>query len=924
MGYISIMNKWSPKSIALALYHIVFATILLANFRIDRWLMGWDGLYPELNIPLNIIRGLTAGWQEYYGAGLVGGHGFAATLPHTLIIGIVSIAIPQHLVREVFIFLCYYLGGLGMLVVAHEFIKILFHKESWSISVVAALYYLLNLGTIQTFYLPLEAFTVHFAALPWLTYETMLLLEKRTAKRVATFLSTLLVSSIQGFIPAVFVAYTVSLALLTGTHLVVHRSKQALTSIICIWLCVLAANAYWLGSVGYFTITGSKDYVSAYNNIVSTPEFIAKSIKFGSLLNVSLLKSLAWDSNELGGAMMRPWINHFTNPLIPAIGYGLFALAIVGLIAVLIRKQNSIGIGLSLSFLYFFGSMAIDMPPFSWLTGAIQSYSPSLMQAFRTTFTKFGVGMSFHYSLFIAIGLYTLFLGLKRIPAKIPEIVLPILAAGAIIIYALPIWNNGLIYQKLFVTLPKPYMQMMTYINRLPDGRIADFPQDCAEGWYNDLWGYFGSGFLWYGINKPVMARAFDVWSHTNENYYWELSTALRQQDYPAVERIFAKYDIRYILYDQNLTHCRSQKGFSSSLDFLSYLSDSGLYTTRATYSTPGVLPITVFERTGKPSSSYIRLSSPLPTGPRIGYADTDPTYKIEGDYQTANTEDTPILFSKRGDPIPAGSIDTTNLIPLATASAVLSEPTPCGQRPAVDGETFSLDTRTDNVLRWVSTNTDDCIRVSMENINTSAPYILGVTSRHVAGEPLSISVTSKGRSAGLDISLPKHTNMRTDYYFLPPSFRTEVQYDVTVQNSSYNTYSSINDIGDIRLFAYQETETHTTQTDTHQATIVTPQSVFHPVSGLYIVTTGTNHVTTNMLLSQAYDTGWYAYDLSAKTRLKNHTLVNNWENGWELPVETGHSIVIIYLPQLLEYLGFLCIPIAIWIISTLSPPRCG
>src|SRR3989338_5831690 len=111
------MTKFTPKTITLLLYHIIVGTIIATNFRVDRWLMGWDGLYPELNIPLNLIRGLTAGWQEYYGAGLVGGHGFAATLPHTLIIGLFSLGIPQHLVRSVFIFLCYYLGGLGMLFV---------------------------------------------------------------------------------------------------------------------------------------------------------------------------------------------------------------------------------------------------------------------------------------------------------------------------------------------------------------------------------------------------------------------------------------------------------------------------------------------------------------------------------------------------------------------------------------------------------------------------------------------------------------------------------------------------------------------------------------------------------------------------------------------------------------------------------------
>jgi len=42
---------------------------------------------------------------------------------------------------------------------------------------------------------------------------------------------------------------------------------------------------------------------------------------------------------------------------------------------------------------------------------------------------------------------------------------------------------------------------------------------------------------------------------------------------------------------------------------------------------------------------------------------------------------------------------------------------------------------------------------------------------------------------------------------------------------------------------------------------------------------------------------------------IKNHLLVNNWENGWRLPPSIiSHqpsTITIIYLPQYLEYLGF-------------------
>lgn len=80
------------------------------------------------------------------------------------------------------------------------------------------------------------------------------------------------------------------------------------------------------------------------------------------------------------------------------------------------------------------------------------------------------------------------------------------------------------------------------------------------------------------------------------------------------------------------------------------------------------------------------------------------------------------------------------------------------------------------------------------------------------------------------------------------------------------------------------------------------------------------------LVLSQAYDPAWRAYfvncELSnvncffAKTfsflfgkELKNHVLIDNWANGWEITnskQQTANSISIIYLPQYFGFLGLL------------------
>ncbi|MEK7592110.1 MAG: hypothetical protein AAB508_01815, partial [Patescibacteria group bacterium] len=140
--------------------------------------------------------------------------------------------------------------------------------------------------------------------------------------------------------------------------------------------------------------------------------------------------------------------------------------------------------------------------------------------------------------------------------------------------------------------------------------------------------------------------------------------------------------------------------------------------------------------------------------------------------------------------------------------------------------------------------------------------------------------------------------------------------------------------------------------------------SVYHPNPSSYTITLPANSNNSNdtkiLSLNQAYDERWKAYDISEKcktrnfkclaaellpflfgTEIKNHFLINNWANGWILP-EAGMAnkqidkytnnqmkdvtrknpakqdlapqdevtIILFFLPQLLEWMGFLLLPI--------------
>ena len=246
--------------IHLGFLFFVFLIIFLVNFPFGTWYTGWDNLHPEFNFCMNFWRALNAVWQTNQGTGTYGGHGYAATLFHTLFLWVLSIIIPLQYLRSLFTFFTLFVGGIGVFFLLRKILLELTtstrHTSSHSslykeennqyytplqkneivpieksrihdstigtsshnprndslidtASLLAALYYMLNLATVQNFYIQLEAFIVHFAALPWLFFTLFVFLKNKTKKNLLIFAVVNLVASVQGFIPPLFFVYMI-------------------------------------------------------------------------------------------------------------------------------------------------------------------------------------------------------------------------------------------------------------------------------------------------------------------------------------------------------------------------------------------------------------------------------------------------------------------------------------------------------------------------------------------------------------------------------------------------------------------------------------------------------------------------------------------------------------------------------------------
>jgi hypothetical protein len=601
--------------------------------------MGWDNLMPEFNLGMNIQRSIFAVWQEYQGLGLLGGMGHASDLIHQLSLLIMSFVIPTQLLRYTWTFLMLFAGSVG----AYFLIKKLILKDSefsylkrQSVALLGGLFYLLNLSTIQSFYAPFEAFIAHFAALPWLLLASLLFFIKPNRKNGFFFVIVLILATPQAYIPTLFLVYMISLMLLIITLTILKPSFFVLKSFLKMLALILIVNAFWLLPFLYFTLTNSQVALSAKINQMSTETVFLQNKAYGDIFNVMLLKGF-WFSNvdpnlkAVFTYMLTPWRNYLSNLPITLLGYLIFGIILVG-IAKTVRKGKDILIAFFVLFVFSFTMLTTNTPPFSWADTLFRQI-PLFNEAFRFPFTKFSVLTSLTYSIFLCLGAAKIatFPIIKRVNFQL----IMLGFAFLILIFSFPVLSGKLFYEKEKITPPKEYFQVFDFFKKQdPNTRIADFPQPTFWGWEFYNWGYGGSGFLWYGIKQPMLDRTFDVWSKTDENYYWELSQAIYSKNAGAFANVLNKYQVNWLLMDNNLIYPSSPTALATP-DINSLIKQNSSIQKAARFGN-----IEIYKVSLKDNPKNFIFSPSLKSANSYSWGDNDKAYLALGNYLSSENED--------------------------------------------------------------------------------------------------------------------------------------------------------------------------------------------------------------------------------------------------------------------------------------------
>ncbi|MEK9178979.1 MAG: hypothetical protein AAB893_00745, partial [Patescibacteria group bacterium] len=192
---------------------------------------------------------------------------------------------------------------------------------------------------------------------------------------------------------------------------------------------------------------------------------------------------------------------------------------------------------------------------------------------------------------------------------------------------------------------------------------------------------------------------------------------------------------------------------------------------------------------------------------------------------------------------------------------------------------------------------------VDLTSLSQDLGYAFMFRSRNTEGLPLRICLLNvQTERCDINDELEKNILWHNDFFVVPPMKR-EGGYQLIVQNISYGGFVSNNELSHLSIipFPYEflsKIQVISVEDQIKEAVIYTTNTAYKKNMKAY-------HVQDNNILSHLFP---YIFG----TELTDHVLVNNWANGWVLPVNSQQSainkqpeIIVFFLPQYLEVVGF-------------------
>jgi hypothetical protein len=984
----------------LLLFLIVFI-LFLVNYKSGTYLSGWDSLQTELNPGLAVKRAFFSVWEEYQSFGLTAGMAHAADLPRAVFLWIISFILPQNMIRYFYHFLMLFLGGLGALEVIKSLDSRLrgndkknnetplrpsgFEGQAMKqsnheiIPFLGALFYMLNLGTVQIFYMPYESFSTFFAFLPWGIWAFLKIINgnyrldsRLRGNDILLFFLINLLGTPAFYTQQLFVVYILVLGCVAMGVMGKIRDMKVIKKILLAFLLILIINSFWLLPQFYFLKTNGRVVSEAKANQLATEDVFYQNYEKGTLGNFLKLEGFYFDLKGINNTFLfAPWKDHFNSPIIGILPYLFGGLGILGLLVSLGKKKNP---GFILIYFLCATALLLATPPFSWINELLRKIT-IINQFFRSPFTKFIIPYSLVYSYFVAKGISYLdsrlplqgkrgndnnetplrpsgFKGqaMKQSNHGFILNTLYFILITFTVLYSLPSLKGYFISSEMKVKIPQDYHFLIDYFKyEDKNKRIALLPDYTFWGWFFNKWGYNGSGFLWYGIEQPVVSRTFDVWSKASESYFWEAKTAFEAEDIKKILNVFDKYQIDYLILDKSLIPV------VSSYKALQYDRINELLK-----KSPKITPIFAGENIllykidhDYYSKNFISLSTNLNNiGQKINITNDDTAFSENGFYANNQNLEPDIFYpflnltSQTNLKEKNWQInEDDNYFYLSTSLTIntdnfdLNMPDIYRETILVNGQPINISLKLEPIiedkkltvkiekkaLKTFNTNIDQKTNFGFSDLTLSQNigYLIKTLSVNKQGLHLFFYVIDETKKQSY---LEDRLDNQTNYFVLPPRYDYGLGYTFAFQNKSFKNLTALNNLKELSLYLFPYKalkEMKFVKKGFNKSDVSFSNDYEAKKINYFTYQIKINNITikpyNNIILFQAYDPGWLAF---ANGKLLDHVLVNNWANGWIFNNVTmkqfnNSTIYIIFWPQYLEFIGFGLLIIAFIVLLT-------
>lgn len=550
----------------------VLTLVTVINIKPDFYLLGWDNYSSYFNLESNIFRTFFATWREYRGLG-VASDAEVTDVFRQIFYWITSLIFPEKLLDQVYYLTALWLGIISIYGLAKKIFSDLALKDDLNKSgyleffaTASALFYLFNLNTLSIFYSPIIPFTNRFYSLPLTLYFFYKFIDsKKKTKDFLILALVVIVTSGSYVTPTVFVTTFAALGLLL-------LFKVGFKKTIVYSSVFLLLNAFWLFPFINYTVKKSpiiplaRTFIEINESTLNQPKsnfgLAKQSMLYPSFFDIK------FPSLKGNDQLIHPQLGEYHKPLNQKI-FLLFPIlyAIGGIMILKSWKKNRKSMWLPFWVMFFLFLSTKQYGPLGFLYDFMDKNIPYFGIIFRIGDTKFHAYISVAGSLMAA---YFLMLLSRHISTKkIYKMAVPVLAV--LFFYYTYLFRGyftgNLINFILYVKIPTAYYQIADKINRDPEkSRVLHLPFDSWHHyWRSFSWGYLGSAFYNYFLDKPYVDKTFEPGSMENVYLHGKINTLLtefyRVASNEERERLgnrflslLAETGIKYILLDSSIS----------------------------------------------------------------------------------------------------------------------------------------------------------------------------------------------------------------------------------------------------------------------------------------------------------------------------------------------------------------------------------